>query len=106
MHDVIVANGVWHGGGVKVAPDAAPDGGEFDVVLVGGVSEGGFLTAAPEIYKGRHVHHPKVEVLRSKRVQVDAPVQLPIELEGEQVGTTPAMFEVVPAALRVRVPSS
>jgi diacylglycerol kinase family enzyme len=47
-----------------------------------------------------------VEVLRSKRVEVDAPVQLPIELEGEQVGTTPAAFEVVPAALRVRVPSS
>jgi diacylglycerol kinase family enzyme len=52
------------------------------------------------------VHHPKVEVLRSARVEVDAPVQLPIELEGEQVGTTPATFEVVPGALRVRVPSS
>ena len=22
MHDVIVANGVWHGGGMKLAPDA------------------------------------------------------------------------------------
>ena len=24
MHDVIVANGVWHGGGMKLAPDARP----------------------------------------------------------------------------------
>ena len=27
MHDVIVANGVWHGGGMKLAPDAAPTTG-------------------------------------------------------------------------------
>jgi diacylglycerol kinase family enzyme len=45
-------------------------------------------------------------VLRSRRVEVTTPVQLPIELEGEQVGTTPATFEIAPAALRVRVPSS
>jgi diacylglycerol kinase family enzyme len=105
MHDVIVANGVWHGGGMKLAPDAAPDDGQFDVVLIGDVSKIDFITTAPKIYKGRHVHHPKVEVLRSSRVEVDATVQLPIELEGEQVGTTPATFEVVPGALRVRVPA-
>jgi diacylglycerol kinase (ATP) len=64
------------------------------------------MTTAPKIYKGKHVHHPKVEVLRSTRVEVDAPVRLPIELEGEQVGTTPATFEVAPAALRVRVPTA
>ena len=106
MHDVIVANGVWHGGGMKLAPDAAPDDGQFDVVLIGDVSKIDFMTTAPKIYKGRHVHHPKVEVLRSTRVEVDAPVHLPIELEGEQVGTTPATFEIAPGALRVRVPSS
>jgi diacylglycerol kinase (ATP) len=106
MHDVIVANGVWHGGGMKLAPDASPDDGAFDVVLIGDVSKLDFLTTAPKIYKGRHVNHPKVEVLRSARVDVDAPAVLPIELEGEQVGTTPATFELVPRALSVRVPNS
>ena len=33
------------------------------------------------------------------------PERLPIELDGEQVGTTPARFEIVPGALRVRVPA-
>jgi YegS/Rv2252/BmrU family lipid kinase len=104
MHDVIVANGRWHGGGMMLAPDAEPDDGLFDVVLIGDVSKLDFATTAPKIYKGKHVHHPKVEVLRSRRVQVEAPETLPIELEGEQVGTTPVTFEVVPGALRVRVP--
>jgi diacylglycerol kinase family enzyme len=106
MHDVVVANGVWHGGGMKLAPDAQPDDGAFDVVLIGDVSKTDFLTTAPKIYKGRHVHHPKVEVVRTAQVAVAAPAPLPIELDGEQVGTTPATFRVVPGALRVRVPTS
>ena len=106
MHDVIVANGAWHGGGMNLAPDARPDDGLFDVVLIGDVGKVDFLTTAPKLYKGRHVGHPKVEVVRSRVVSVDADEHLPIELEGEQVGTTPAVFELVPGALRVRVPRS
>jgi YegS/Rv2252/BmrU family lipid kinase len=104
MHDVIVANGPWHGGGMKLAPDAKPDDGLFDVVLIGDVAKVDFLTTAPKLYTGRHVDHPKVEVLRSAHATVDAPERLPIEVEGEQIGTTPAAFEIVPGALRVRVP--
>jgi YegS/Rv2252/BmrU family lipid kinase len=104
MHDVVVANGAWHGGGMKLAPDASPDDGLFDVVLIGDIGKVDFLTTAPKIYKGRHVAHAKVDVVRSKRVDVDAQERLPIELEGEQVGTTPAVFEVVPGALTIRVP--
>jgi YegS/Rv2252/BmrU family lipid kinase len=106
MHDVVVANGVWHGGGMKLAPDASPDDGLFDVVLIGDVGKLDFLTTAPKIYKGRHVAHAKVEVVRSRRVEVASDEPLPIEVEGEQVGTTPAVFEVVPGALRLRVPRS
>ena len=43
-------------------------------------------------------------MLRSATVAVDAAEPLPIELEGEPVGTTPARFEIVPGALRVRMP--
>jgi diacylglycerol kinase (ATP) len=105
MHDVIVANGVWHGGGMMLAPDARPDDGAFDVIMIGDVGKVDFLTTAPKLYKGRHIGHPKIEVVRTARVEVDAGERLPIELEGEQVGTTPATFELVPGALRVRVPS-
>jgi diacylglycerol kinase (ATP) len=104
MHDVIVANGRWHGGGMKLAPDALPDDGLFDVVLIGDVTKLDFATTAPKLYSGRHVSHPRVEVLQSAAVAVDAAEPLPIELEGEPVGTTSARFTVVPNALRVRMP--
>ncbi|HEY3961943.1 MAG TPA: diacylglycerol kinase family protein [Gaiellaceae bacterium] len=105
MNDVFVANGRYAGGGMKLAPDASPDDSLFDVVLIGDVSKVDFATQAPGIYAGRHVKHPKVEVLRSARVTVDSEERLPIELDGEQVGTTPTAFELVPGALRLRVPS-
>ncbi|MGZ4290675.1 MAG: diacylglycerol/lipid kinase family protein [Gaiellaceae bacterium] len=105
MHDVIVANGRWHGGAMLLAPDAQPDDGLFDVVLIGDINKRDFVTTAPKIYKGTYLAHPKVELLRASAVTIDAPERLPIELDGEQVGTTPARFEIVPRALRVRVPA-
>jgi diacylglycerol kinase (ATP) len=104
MHDVIVANGQWHGGGMKLAPGARPDDGLFDVVLIGDVTKLDFVTTAPKLYRGSHVTHPRIEVVRSSTVTVDAVVPLPIEVEGEPIGTTPARFEILPGALRVRVP--
>jgi diacylglycerol kinase (ATP) len=104
MHDVIVANGQWHGGGMWLAPEARADDGRFDVVLIGDITRLDFATTSPKLYKGTYLAHPKVEHLRSATVAVDSPVALPIETDGEVAGTTPARFEVVPQALRVRVP--
>jgi diacylglycerol kinase (ATP) len=105
MHDVIVANGQWHGGAMWLAPEASAEDGLFDVVLIGDVTKLDFITTAPKLYRGKHLSHPKVDLLRSSRVHVDAAEHLPIELDGEQVGTTPVTFEIVPGALRVRVPA-
>ncbi len=104
MHDVIVANGSWHGGGMRLAPEARQDDGLFDVVLIGDVTKLDFATTAPKLYSGRYLSHPKVELLRSATVAVDSGEPLPVEVDGEPLGTTPARFEVVPGALQVRVP--
>ena len=39
MFDVIVANGRYFGGGMKMAPSAEPDDGLFDVVTIGDVTK-------------------------------------------------------------------
>ena len=106
MHDVIVANGRWHGGGMQLAPDARQDDGLFEVVLIGDVTKLDFLTTAPKLYSGRYLSHPKVELLRSSSAAISAVEPLPLEVDGEPIGTTPARFEVVPSALRLRVPAA
>jgi diacylglycerol kinase (ATP) len=104
LHDVIVANGRWHGGGMKLAPEAAWDDGLFDVVLIGDITKLDFATTSPKLYSGRYLEHPKVELLRSPSVEIEAAEPLPIEVDGEPTGTTPARFEVVPGAVTLRVP--
>jgi diacylglycerol kinase (ATP) len=105
MHDVVVANGQYHGGAMWLAPEARPDDGLFDVLTIGDITKLDFATTAPKLYRGAHLAHPKVDLVRARVVSVDARERLPIELDGEQVGTTPVRFEIVPGALRVRVPS-
>jgi len=105
MFEVLAMNGDYAAGGMWVTPDAEPDDGVLDVLLIGDVTKADFVRTFPKIYRGRHLSHPKIEVLRGSTVEIEADVALPIVLDGEQPGTTPARFELVPGALRVRVPA-
>jgi diacylglycerol kinase family enzyme len=89
---------------MRMCPDAEPDDGVFDTLLIGDVTRRELVTTLPKIYRGTHLPHPKTELLRGRVVTVDASTPLPIQLDGEQPGTTPVRFEVVPRALRLRVP--
>ena len=105
MYDVIVANCRYLAGGMKMVPDAEPDDGLLDVLLIGDVSKLDLVLTLPKIYRGTHLPHPKAELLRGTAVTVESADPLPVELDGEQPGSTPVRFEVVPRALRLRVPS-
>jgi diacylglycerol kinase (ATP) len=103
LFEALAMNGDYTAGGMWMAPQAIPDDGCFDVVLIGDFSKAEFVTTFPKIYRGRHVSHRKVEIVRARELRVDAGSPLPAVLDGEQPGTTPVRFEVVPRALRVRV---
>jgi diacylglycerol kinase (ATP) len=104
MHDVIVALGPYLAGGMKLCPDADPTDGKFDVLLIGDLTKRDLVLTMPKTYRGTHLPHPKAELLRGTAVSIET-AALPLELDGEQPGTTPARFELLPGALRVRVPN-
>jgi len=104
MIDAMICNGRYLGGGMMMCPDAEPDDGVFDVLLIGDVTKRDLAFVLPKTYKGKHLPHPRLELLRGSVVSVESEEPLPIELDGEQPGTTPARFTVVPKALSVRVP--
>ena len=104
MTDVVVANGRFFGGGMKICPEAEPDDGLLDVLTIGDVTKRDLVVTMPKIYRGTHLPHPKAELLRGSAVTIETDEPLPIQLDGEQPGTTPARFQVLPRALRIRVP--
>jgi diacylglycerol kinase (ATP) len=105
VRSVVVANGRYFGGGMHVAPGAELDDGRFDVVIVGETGRIRALTAAPPLYRGRHIRRREVEVHRARVVQVSCDgAPMLFEIEGEQIGTTPATLTCMSGAIRLCAP--
>ena len=100
---VAVGNGPAFGGGMLVCPDASYDDGLLDVVILHQVSIPRFLTIYPQVFRGRHLAQPEVQVLRGRRVRLEAACII-TQADGERFGALPLDLEVVPGALRVVVP--
>jgi diacylglycerol kinase (ATP) len=101
-NNAIVANCRYFAGGMKILPEADPSDGLLDVLVWGDVSRADLARNLHKLYRGTHVNHPKATIRRARRVVVTPQTPLPIEVDGEQPGLTPATFEVVPSALRLR----
>ena len=99
-----VANGKIFGKGMKVAPDALLDDGLFDSVLVKGFRFLEFCRHGWKIMNGSHVTHPKVTVVRGRKVEAwpGEGEDVLLELDGDQLGRLPATFEIVPRNLLIK----
>jgi diacylglycerol kinase (ATP) len=102
---VAVGNGRSYGGGMQVLPDAELDDGELDVLILHEIGTVEFLKVFPRVFKGTHVSHPAVEVLRGRQVTLEAE-GIVAYADGERFGTLPLTLEVVPGAVTVMVPSA
>jgi diacylglycerol kinase (ATP) len=107
VRSVVVANGRYFGGGMRVAPDAELDDGRFDVVIIGETGRTRALTGISSLYRGSHVRRREVEVHRGRvvRVTCEDPPML-FDVEGEQVGATPATLTCLPSAIRLCAPQT
>ncbi|MEV4110863.1 sphingosine kinase, partial [Nonomuraea sp. NPDC049695] len=99
---VAVGNTRSYGAGMRVCPDARPDDGLLDVMMLDAVSKAEFLRVFPSVYRGTHVGHPAVSVRRVRSVRLEAP-DVVAYADGERVGPAPVHCEVRPGALRVLV---
>jgi diacylglycerol kinase (ATP) len=87
---------------MKVAPDASPEDGLLDVIVVGDISKLGLFRAFPSIYRGTHLSHPALAHRRGRRVEIESDAdEMWLEGDGESFGTPPITLELLPAALRV-----
>ena len=99
-----VANGRVFGKGMKIAPTARLDDGLFDMVLVKGMKFLEFCRHGWKLINGRHLSHPKISLVRGSRIEAvsESGETVLLELDGEQLGTLPATFEIVPRTMLVK----
>jgi diacylglycerol kinase (ATP) len=102
---VTVANGQSYGGGMRVCPDALLDDGLLDVMILHDLSTLEFVRVFPKVFKGAHVTHPAVEILRGREVVLEA-AGIMAYADGERFAPLPLKVEVVPGALTVMAPAA
>ncbi|HUF77934.1 MAG TPA: diacylglycerol kinase family protein [Thermoanaerobaculia bacterium] len=102
--NVVVANGRYVGGGLHVAPTAAPDDGLLDVVVIHAAPIARLSLLAPRVAIGAHLGHELVEHRRARSLEVRSDPPMPFNADGEPIGSTPVRYQVLPKAVRFLAP--
>jgi diacylglycerol kinase (ATP) len=103
---VVVANCQYFGGGMRMAPAASPTDGVFDVIMVGDAGKLETIRGLGDIRTGRHLdqRNPKIQLMYGKRISITSTEKVRIDLDGEQPGFLPALFEIQPGAIEFITP--
>lgn len=100
----VVSNGQLYGRLWRIAPDAKMDDGLLDLTVFEG--HGVFSTARhlASLTLGQYARDPTVHFYRGRSFTIETRKPLPIHVDAEPMGTTPAEISVTPHALTVVLP--
>lgn len=100
---LVVANGQFSMGRMKVAPRALPDDGRLSVIAFEGEPLA-IYARSRRLYYGDHIPHPTVREYASRTVGVEVAEPLPLALDGGPVhARAPVAFDLLPKLLRIKV---
>lgn len=105
LNSVMIANGKYFGGGIKIAPEAELESGEFNIVVLKNLKKLDIVFNLVKAYDGTHLSHPLVDSLHGKEIYMELTGKgnSELELDGEFVGVLPARFTILKAKLPVLV---
>jgi YegS/Rv2252/BmrU family lipid kinase len=104
-YTVAAANSGAYGGGMRLAPNASLQDGALDLVLVGDTPKLRFLRLLPSLFKGDHVRHREVQVLRGSEIQISADRPFTMYADGDPIAELPVTVSVLPGAVQVIIPA-
>ena len=101
---VIVGNGQFADGGLRLSPRSFPGDGVLDALLFTGPKSDAYRLL-PRIFRhGDHVPDPGIKELRARvALRIDGPRPLRVVADGSVLGTTPVTFQVVPRQILLKV---
>lgn len=91
-----VANGRRAGGGFHIAPEATPNDGCLDVILVNPIHPLKRLRWLPVIEKGKHLRLPFVQYFKTRKISIWSDLPMQAHLDGECYTDTKIEIEILP----------
>ena len=99
-----IANGRFFGGGMPIAPRANLSDGFLDLVTIGPIHPIKVPLAISFLYSQQISRLSDVHTDRVRNVSLTSEELVNLEIDGEPIGALPATFEILPAAVEVKVP--
>jgi len=99
LYGVIVANGMYVGGGFPIAPAASVRDGCLDVTVIPVLPVLELLAAGLNFTFGRH-YADRIQSFRTRRAHLVATPGMSFSIDGEPTRTIDMTFEVLPRTLR------
>lgn len=99
--DVVIANGACTGGGMRLTPDASPDDGLFDVLVIEDMPVIKRLRSFSLVYSGKHTGMPSFISFKTGRITFRCGKNMDAEADGELIADKCISAEVIPSAIRV-----
>jgi YegS/Rv2252/BmrU family lipid kinase len=93
----------YNGGGMMQVPFAIPDDGLLDVTLIKKTSKLMVIRYTRKLYDGTLVNLPFVSTYTGKIIRIRSKGRIYLEADGESLGHTPFVYEILPRSLQVVV---
>ena len=104
---ICVCNGRWYGGGFNPVPEAEPDDGLLDVLVVEKVNLLQVATVVGHYQKGRYADYPSlIYHARCRSLRIECVKESVVNIDGEAAYTTDAKIELIPQAIRFFYPKA
>lgn len=91
----------YNGGGMMQVPKAVPDDGLLDLTLIKKMSKLQIIKNVPKLFNGSFIHLPQVLVTRGRKVTVESEPAIPLEVDGESLGSSPFEINILPRSINV-----
>ncbi len=101
---ILASNIQQYGGQLHVASEARIDDGLLDVFVFKGLGFSYVLRHVMRMASRRYLQDPQIVHRQARQIEVLTEWAIPVQVDGDPIGTTPVAIKVVPQALRVLVP--
>ena len=102
---LLIQNSQTGGSRLPLAPGASLDDGSMDIGILKSMTRRQVFRAFGMLKaEGRHVYHPRVDYHRFKTLTITTAKPTAINVDGENLGSTPLELTVLPRAVRLMVP--
>ena len=98
---LVISNSKFTGGEMKIAPMADTGDGKVDMIVFNEVNRREIISIFANVFKGKHIDHPKVKVFSGSEIEIDAVPQQLLMADGELLGETPMKLKVLPGQLKI-----